>query len=311
MRSEAMLIDAFVRELPHHDAPFGPGDDCAIWPPTRHSLCVTSDALVEGEHFTFPLFSWADVGHKAMAANLSDLAAMGATPRYWLASLGLPRDVTRKRMQQLARGMAPLARTSGLMLSGGNLTASPQLTVTLTLAGEAEKPLLRSGAKKGDLVFVAGKLGHAAAGLDLARRGQMRHPLLKAQRRPQPQLAMGCIAARFATAAMDISDGLLKDAQRFAEASDVCVWIDEFPLSPTLKRFGRERSIEYTYTGGEDYCLLFTLPPKRLAEFEAACRKQKLPLPLNIGRVTEGSGLDIMGRTPPKQTGFDHFSDEP
>jgi len=150
---EFKLIDTFVRALPHARAPRGPGDDCAVLP---GGLCVTTDALVDSVHFTRPAFSLEDIGHKALATNLSDLAAMGAKPAWWLCALGLPTGFT--DVAALARGMRPLARRYGLTLIGGNVTRSPVLSLTLTLAGVAKRPLLRSGARAGDLVYVGGWL---------------------------------------------------------------------------------------------------------------------------------------------------------
>lgn len=304
MATEQRLIDAFVSSLPHPPSPRGPGDDAAVVPPQTRAACVTTDACVEGVHFTRPFFSLEDVGHKALAANLSDLAAMGATPTWWLASLGLPKDFTPQQLKRLAAGMRPLARAAGLSLIGGNLTASPQLSITLTLAGAVSRPLLRSGAKPGDWLYLGGTLGDAAAGLRLRHQGGL---LTRAQRRPMPQLKLGQLAARFASAAIDVSDGLASDAGHVATASKVAIdlWSSALPISPALKAFAGPRAVMFAVHGGEDYALLVAVPHQRKAAFEAACRKAKLKV-ANIGRCRQGRGLTLDGAALAPH-GFDHF----
>ena len=290
---EFELIDAFVAELPHPRAPRGPGDDAAVLPPSRVPLCVTTDAVVEHVHFTRPFFSLLDIGHKALAVNLSDLAAMGARPTWWLCALGLPRTFTRAQLVALARGMAPLARQHRLSLVGGNLTASPVLTVTLTLAGEAKRPLLRSGARPGDLIFVSGTLGAAAAGLTLTAPS-----LVAAQRRPQPQVKLGLAAASWASAAIDVSDGLLADLGHLCASSGVGADLRTaaLPLHPALRR--SPRALEWALTGGEDYQLLVTVPPPHAARFSRSFTC--------IGEIRKRRRLAVDGRERPPG-GFDHF----
>jgi thiamine-monophosphate kinase len=272
--SEFSLIDAFVRALPHARSPRGPGDDCAV---LSHGLCVTTDAVVEGVHFRRPPFTLEDVGHKALAVNLSDLAAMGAKPEWWLCAMGLPEGFSEEDIGRLAAGMLPLARAHRLTLAGGNVTKSPVLTLTLTVAGTAKKPLLRSGAKPGDLVYVAGKLGEA---VDLDS---------LAQRRPVPLVEEGQLAARFARAAVDVSDGLLQDLAHVCTASKV---------GADLKAG--------TFPGrtGEDYALLLAVPAKKAAALERAW-KSAAPLKV-LGVFTREKGLRLDGR-PAEPQGWDHF----
>lgn len=289
---EFELINAFLGQLPHPRPPRGPGDDCAVLPPARAHVCVTTDALVEHVHFTRPSFSLGDIGHKALAVNLSDLAAMGARPTWWLCALGLPRTFTRAHVLALARGMAPLAKQHKLSLLGGNITGSPVLTLSLTLAGEARRPMLRSGARPGDLLFVSGLLGSAAAGRFL------RVPaLVAAQRRPAPQVKLGLTAARWASAAIDVSDGLLADLGHLCAASGVGADLDShaLPLHPAVRRSAR--GLQWALTGGEDYQLLLAVPARHRARFAAlSC----------IGTIRAGRGLSLDGqRVSPK--GFDHF----
>ncbi len=270
---EFSLIDAFVSALPHAKSPRGPGDDAAV---LRGNLCVTVDALVEGVHFQRPPFTLEDIGHKALAVNLSDLAAMGAKPEWWLCALGLPAGFGEPELLELAAGMLPLARRHKLLLAGGNVTKSPVLTLTLTLAGTAKKPLLRTGARPGHLIYVAGVLGEA---VDLGSH---------AQRRPTPLVDEGQLAARFASAGIDVSDGVLQDLGHVLAASRVGADVSGIP----------ERT-------GEDYALLLAIPPKKAAAFERAW-KFKTPL-RRIGAFSKTSGLRLDGRAV-EPRGFDHFA---
>jgi thiamine-monophosphate kinase len=271
--SEFSLIDGFVELLPHRKSPQGPGDDAAV----IGDLCVTTDALVEGVHFKRPPFTLVDVGHKALAVNLSDLAAMGAKPAWWLCAMGLPSGFSRRDLRRIAGGMRPLAQEYGLQLVGGNLTSSPVLSLTLTVAGHARTPLLRSGARPGDVLFVAGALGKA---VNLRSR---------AQKRPIPLVREGIFLRSYANACIDVSDGILQDLSHLLFASGVGAELDGRTIP--------ERT-------GEDYALLFSVPPKRVSSLE---RRWYSPAPLRkIGRVAHTSGIRIDGvRVEP--TGFDHF----
>lgn len=278
------LIDAFVAALPHPRAPRGPGDDAAV----LGRLCVTTDAVVEGVHFRRPFFSLEDVGHKALAVNLSDLAAMGARPTWWLCALGLPKGFTRAQLAALARGMRPLAREHRLQLVGGNVTSSPVLTVTLTVAGEARRPLLRSGARPGDLLFVSGTLGGAAAGLKKASAA-------RAQKRPVPQVRLGRAAARWASAGVDVSDGLLADLGHLCAASRVGAALDgaSIPRHPAA-------TLSQALTGGEDYQLLLAVPPRHARAARALGLSR-------IGALIRRRGVWLDGARVPEK-GFDHFA---
>ncbi len=291
--SEFELINAFLAELPHPPTPKGPGDDAAVLPASRANLCVTTDTVVENVHFSRPFFSLADIGHKALAVNLSDLAAMGARPTWWLCSLGLPKRFTRAQVRSLAGGMEPLAKRYRLALVGGNITASPVLSLTLTLAGEARHPMLRSGARAGDLLFVSGTLGAAAAGLSL------RIPaLVAAQKRPQPQVALGLAVARFASAAIDVSDGLLADLGHLCEASSVGADLhtSTIPIHSALRH--SPHAVEWALRGGEDYQLLVTVPPRHAGRL-------KSPFTC-LGQMVRNRRLTLDGK-PIRTSGFDHF----
>ncbi|MGQ0505247.1 MAG: thiamine-phosphate kinase [Myxococcaceae bacterium] len=290
MPSEFDAIDQFTRRFRVPLAPLGPGDDCAV---IDGKACVTTDAVVEGVHFTRKTFSLEDVGYKALAVNLSDLAAMGATPRWFVCALALP-DPT--EVDALSRGMAPLARRAGIALIGGNVTRSPVLSITITAAGEANKPLLRSGGRAKDLLYVSGTLGDAALGVST---GSLK------QRRPQPRLLLGLLAAKFARAAIDISDGLAQDLGHLCEASRVGAQVDvtSLPLSAAVKRHAHGRDL--ALSGGEDYELLLAVPPSRAAAFERAAKNQVT----RIGHLTAGRAVRFVedGVDVRPTRGFDHF----
>ncbi|MDC0713025.1 thiamine-phosphate kinase [Stigmatella sp. ncwal1] len=313
MHGEFSLIERFLSAFPRARVPLGPGDDCAVLAPSRGPLCVTTDAVVEGVHFTRAHFSPEDIGHKALAVNLSDLAAMGATPRWFLCALALPQDFPARELSRMARGMAALAREHRVALVGGNFTSARELSLTLTAAGELKRPALtRQGGRPGHLLYVSGTLGEARLGLELLRQGHRRGAAVLRQRRPQPRVALGLLASRFASAAMDLSDGLAQDLGHLCEASGVGaeVELSHLPLSPTVRQaLGFEGALQ----GGEDYELLLSVPPARVAAFERACARAGQRVTA-IGLLTRDRRRvlrDPQGRLIPPPPGFDHFRVRP
>jgi thiamine-monophosphate kinase len=289
-----------------------------VVPPSSAPLCVTTDAVVEGVHFRLADGPLSDVGHKALAVNLSDLAAMGARPLWFLCALQAP-ALSLPEARALGRGMAALARRFSVALVGGNVTRARELSVTLTVAGTTGRaaPLLRSGGRPGDSLFVSGTLGGARLGLaSLGRRGRG-HRFLHAerrQRRPEPRVALGLLAARYASAAIDVSDGLVQDLGWLLSASSVGADVDAFriPLDADVQRAFRRRpdALRAALAGGEDYELLMAVPEGRAAAFERACaRADEAVTP--IGRLVKQKGLrlwDAAGRpVRPPVSGFDHF----
>lgn len=327
MTSEFTLIEQFLRAFPRPRVPVGPGDDCAVLNPARGQLCVTTDAVVEDVHFSRPAFSPEDVGHKALAVNLSDLAAMGARPSWFLCAVGLPEHDAAAVVKGLSRGMAALAREHRVALVGGNFTRAPGLTVTLTAAGEVARgrALLRSGAQEGDGLYVSGTLGDARMGLSLlgrkpSRRRQAlaaRQPgaalLMARQRRPAPRVALGLVAARYARAAIDLSDGLSQDLAHLCRASGVGAQVElaHLPVSDALVACAgsRQRALFFGLAGGEDYELCLAVPPERAAAFEKACAAAGAKV-TRIGTFTRGRKPTFRGpggRAVIVPSGFDHF----
>jgi thiamine-monophosphate kinase len=295
--SESQWIDAFL-------APFGGGEgvgsDCASLQPGRgFKLVATTDAVVEGVHFSLPAFSFEEVGWKALAVNLSDLAAAGARPRWFLCALGVPRGASLSMARRLGRGMSPLARKFGCAIVGGNVTRASEWSLTITALGEARRPLDRFGARPGDALVVAGKLGDAAAGLRGSRAG------LRAQRRPLPLVREGLAAARFASASIDVSDGFLRDLEHLCRASGggAQVEVNALPVGPAAR--SRPDGLSLALAGGEDYALILAVPPRKLAPLRRAVRC------VEVGRIVRGSGIELtkVGRPfpLPRRRGFDHL----
>lgn len=318
MPSEFELIERFVRRFGRH-APglvLGPGDDCAILrPPPGQDLLATVDALVEGVHFDLAWARAVEVGHKALAVSLSDLAAMGGSALGFLVAIELP-PARVSLVDGLARGMARLAARPGAFLAGGNFSRAEKLALTVTALGACPKgkALTRSGARKGDLIFLSGAVGDAALGLLRLREGR-RDALSRAQLAPVPRLRAGVLAReQGATAAIDLSDGLVQDLGHLCRASGVGARVDtaRLPLSPAFLRAARERKdpLGLALTGGEDYALLFTAPPSRARRLAAVFAREKEPLAL-VGECTR-AGLSIVapdGRPLRlSRSGWDHFA---
>lgn len=299
--NEFALIDRFVACFDVAPSPAGPGDDCAVLGRQGPS-CVTTDALVEGVHFTRATFSWEDIGHKALAVNLSDLAAMGARPTWFTVALGLPPSIGARELVRVGRAMSTLARQHGARLVGGNVTRAAELSITITASGAlAGPPLRRSGARAGELVFVSGPLGDAAGGLRALTGGARAPRLVRAQRRPHPHLGFISRARPFVSAAIDVSDGLAQDLEHVCHASRVgaALRTDALPLSRELVRFAGASARDLALRGGEDYVLLVTAPPRH--------RERLLALgAFEVGVITRRRGLTLDGAPLTGRLGFQH-----
>ena len=239
------------------------GDDAAVVGAPTGRLVLTTDAIVEDVDFTLDTFSPADIGWKALAVNVSDVAAMGAAPAYALATILLRRDVPVELFDGVADGLFEAAEAFEFHVVGGDISEAGELAVAVTVVGSAsEHAVRRDGAQAGDALCVTGCLGGAAGGL-IALETQVDAPgLIERQRRPKPRVADGrAIAESGATAMIDISDGLVVDLERILEASGVgCdVDVDKLPVDPGLDAVDVDAT-ELALTGGEDFELLFTVP---------------------------------------------------
>jgi thiamine-monophosphate kinase len=285
----------------------GIGDDCARFTSTA-PVVVSVDASVEGVHFKRAWMSLADIGYRATMAALSDLAAMGASPIGVLGSLVLPSTLLDDELYELAAGQRAAAEEAGTWVLGGNLARGRELSITTTVIGSAERAVPRAGARVGDVVFVCGRLGAAAAGLVAfteGREGTEWQAVRRAFARPRALIPEGRRATSLgATAMIDVSDGLAADGQHLAEASRARLVLSREALQPfvaALPQTGGFDPWAAVLSGGEDYALLFTLPEGVLpAELDAT----------RVGVVAAGApgvwlesdlGLaEIRG-------GFDHF----
>ncbi|HKO52532.1 MAG TPA: thiamine-phosphate kinase [Polyangiaceae bacterium] len=287
----------------------GIGDDAAVLKSTGRWLW-TVDAAVEHVHFERGWLSSADLGFRSFQAAASDVSAMGGSPFAALSSVIFPPGFAEAELARLARGQRAAARTLGCAIVGGNLARGAELSITTTVVGSVKRPLLRSGARVGDELWLCGELGLAAAGLRLLQAGMRRgtsaaaRRALSAFRRPQAQLAAGLALSRGAHAAIDISDGLAGDALHLAQASGVELLIDLAALAETLSpdlhtlapRLGIS-ALQLALYGGEDYALL-AAGPKR-------ARPQAAHV---IGSVGAGRGVWLLdaGRRRRAGRGFEH-----
>jgi thiamine-monophosphate kinase len=307
------------------------GDDAAVLDlPRSTRLVLTTDQMVDGVHFRADRHPPVLLGDKALSVNLSDLAAMGAEPRWALLSLFLPPEVPFAYLQAVLRGLARRARRTGTVLIGGNLTRSGDFALDVTLAGtlpRGVRPLTRSGARMGDHLFVSGSLGGSAMGLKLLGEGRDRDKAvgrglearwraraLQRHFRPEPELRLGSLLARhrIASAAMDLSDGLSRDLARLCRASRVGALLDAglLPLDPATRHLaGPEAALQLALHGGEDYRLLYCVPPHRIGVLSRRVPPGKR---LCIGRIVPG-GAKVMLEDPPGQLralpvlGHDHL----
>ncbi|MGE0859883.1 MAG: thiamine-phosphate kinase [Gammaproteobacteria bacterium] len=293
----------------------GIGDDAAVFSlPPGEALVVTVDTLVEGVHFP-DWFPPAAIASRLAAVNLSDLAAMGATPRYATLALTLPR-VDPAWLAAFASALGAALAAAGMSLVGGDTTRGP-LTLTLQAMGSvpAGQALTRGGARPGDLVVVSGTLGDARAGLDVALatlRADADDPLLARFVAPTARVALGRALRGLAHAAIDVSDGLLADLGHIATRSGCGARIDvaRLPLSATLREgIGYFRAREFALAGGDDYELVLAVPPDRLAAAEQRAGELGVPLTV-IGEFVAGAGVvchDAGHAFEPAARGYLHF----
>lgn len=325
---EFELIDRLSNRLPEAaraqpDLELGIGDDAAVWTPAAGaSIVVTTDALVENVHFRLDWTDWISLGHKMIAVNLSDIAAMGARPRVATIVLGLTGEELVSDIEALYVGAGGLAAAHGVVIAGGDVVRAPHdITLSVTVLGAVEKYriLSRGGAQPGDLIVVSGTLGASAAGMALLERGLDRTAsgslLVAAHLRPNPRIALGKILfEQGVTAAMDLSDGLVSDLPKILESSGVSARVDvsAIPILPAIRALFPEEFEQLAVCGGEDYELLFTVPEDRLEGLREQANHIAATL-TPIGRILvadTGSRLDLLKdgiRFDAGDGGFDHF----
>ena len=327
--SEDELIAAIARVVSTDDPTvrIGLGDDAAVVRPTSGELVLTTDLLVEGVHFDRGSISARDLGAKAVTVNVSDIAAMGASPRYALASVALSRDVDAPWAMELAGGMHEACVEYALSLIGGDTNRGDAVVLSVAIVGEAApgRAICRDGARPGDAIVVTGALGGAAGGLALARTdtaAALSQPwgreLAEALARPVARVGEGqALASAGVTAMMDLSDGLAKDLSRLCLASGVGARVElaAVPISPALASGAETLGVEalaLALGGGEDYELLATLDPSRVGDV-AAELAEVFGVPLTrVGTIGDAPGVVAVGEdgreTPLEPTGWDHFA---
>jgi thiamine-monophosphate kinase len=329
---EDELVD-MMRKLLGGEAPgvvLGPGDDAALVDLGVHLGILTADMLVEGVHFRRDGTAPHDLGYKALTVSVSDVAAMGGSPRYALVSLGIPKDVDPSWVVELYGGFRDCAAEHAMAVVGGDTSLSSAIVVSVAVTGEVARggAVTRAGARPGDRIVVTGALGAAAGGLRLAEAPAhdvaqavatgWGRALLAALYRPVARVGEGqTLAQAGATAMIDVSDGLLKDFARLCAASGVCgaIVLSDVPVAAELGELAAVQPVdplELALGGGEDYELVATLPQSAV---EGAARKleERFGTPLTqIGEIREGSGITGVDADGTERTlearGWDHFA---
>ncbi|HKV38023.1 MAG TPA: thiamine-phosphate kinase [Blastocatellia bacterium] len=314
----------------------GIGDDAAVIATgTEEDLLACCDLCVEGIHFRREWAAPSAIGHKALAVNISDIAAMGGVPRYAMVSIAIPQGTPGGFVDELFTGLFGLAQAHGISIVGGDTSGSPgPLFIDVSLIGGCSKgkSVRRSGARPGDLIFVTGSLGGSAQGLRLLETGygapagteggrdqeldHARQQLIDRQLRPEPRLTVGQALgrSRLATAMIDVSDGLVRDLGHILEESDAgaVLTADAIPVDPNLLHLSREEAsidpLDLALHGGEEYELVFTSTSAQHAEVERLSRELALPITL-IGEITAGAGLKLQRKNRVEvllPSGFEH-----
>ena len=303
----------------------GIGDDAALWRTPDSTQILTTDTMIEGVHFRLKTTPCRDLGWKALAINLSDIAAMGGVPQYAVVSLGLTSDTEVESVADLYRGMADIAREYDCLVVGGDTVSAPAMMITVSLTGQAssgadypDNVLTRSRARVGQRIGVTGYLGASEAGLrtvteGLRLDGTAVQEMQKAHNHPTPRIAEGQALLQLGIrAAMDISDGLMADLPKMCKASGVAarVMLECIPIHPIVKRAFGEESLEMALSGGEDYELLFTVDDPLINDLKKEC-----PTPVTIiGEIVAGepgevavineTGIKVEWR----KVGWEHFT---
>jgi len=316
---ERELILAIRKEFSRFskDLVLGIGDDAAVIKAGRKYLLLTKDLLVEDFHFILGLHPPYFLGRKSLSVNLSDIAAMGGVPRYALLGLGLPSRTPPGWLEEYFSGFKSVCQEWGVVLVGGDVSQSKKVTISVTIIGEGKNIIQRKGARAGHLLFVSGELGNARQGLHLLKKGfrlgddKKADVLLRAFLDPVPQLSLAQELSRLklASSMIDISDGLSVDLLHLCEESRCGARVsqEKLPLSPEL-RFWQRKPYRFALHGGEDYELLFSVPPQKMDFILKLKKKFKITC---IGKMIRGKNLYLIDRRgviePLEIRGYQHF----
>ncbi len=308
--------------VPRPGVEVGIGDDAAVTRPTDGCLTlITTDMLVEGVHFDLSMCDPFTLGRKTLAVNLSDIAAMGGEPRYFLLSMAIPTSFSIAFLDCFTKGMLELAGEFDVALIGGDTCSSKGgLVLSITVIGEQQpdRIIQRSGARPGDLIFVTGTLGDSALGLEMLRSGERGGPATERHLDPVPRVREGLAlaAAHLPTAMIDVSDGLAADLGHILDKSSVGarLYVQKIPLSPFFRNKCTplsDETLALALSGGEDYELLFTVPFSRADEVYLLFAPFGTAVTV-IGEITAGAGLSVISEQGREcnlvKTGFNHFS---
>ena len=293
------LIARVVARLPQGgQVLLGPGDDAAVVAAPDRRVVVSTDVLVEGRHFRRDWSTALDIGHKAAAQSLIDIAAMGATPTAIVVGLGAPDDLPLQWTDDLTDGLRAECDRTAASVVGGDVVRAPLVVISVTALGDLTgiPPVTRAGARPGDIVVTSKGLGASTAGLQELLAGQVDGPHVQSHRRPRPPYSLGPALARAAATAMvDTSDGLLADVGHIAEASGVAI---DLELSRVREAAADDVTDTQALTGGEDHALVATLPQGARVPRECVV----------IGAVHEGAGVTVDGQVWEGAAGWDHFA---
>ena len=293
--AEFSIIDTYFNRKNANSVDLGVGDDSALLtPPPQQQLVICADTLVAGRHFPMNTDPHA-IGWKAVAVNLSDIAAMGATPHSILLALSLP-QIDHDWLKAFSQGLYDCCDQFGVSLIGGDTTQSPHLTLSVTALGWVDigQAIPRSGAKPGDLICVSGTVGDAAFALQ-----HLGHPLQKRLDYPTPRCQLGAALKRLTNSMIDVSDGLAQDLGHILKASQVGakLQLENLPISPALHALSDEQKWQYALAGGDDYELCFTISPQN---YEKLLQKQLDVSISMIGTIQQQHGLTF------EKDGVDH-----
>jgi len=335
------IIERIKGDFPHHPSEvlLGIGDDAAAVRVEGKVLLFSSDLLIEDIHFKTEYTPPFLLGRKAVAVNVSDIAAMGGVPRYLLLSLAAPQDLPFSFLTEFSAGLSAEAKEHNISLLGGDTSAGEKITIDILIIGETEEERIvkRAGAEPGDLIFVTGSLGDSGMGFTLLKAGfrmdkegrvsslgdlsdedkRAASTLLSAHLAPKPEFPLGRILAEqgIPKAMLDISDGLAKDLRNLVRASKIGarIYEDKIPLSSPLIHFAKkfyQKPLDYALNGGEDYRLLFTAHPSKRKEIDELSAHLGVRI-TEIGEIMEGTaGIILMGKDGKERDirgGYDHF----
>jgi thiamine-monophosphate kinase len=322
--NEFELIQYLTKGFPirHKEVIKSFGDDCSVWKEGNIYKVFTTDAMVEGDHFLKKWFSAYDVGNKAVESNLSDIASMGATPKFIYVSLIIDNKTNTSWISLLYDAIRDKCKEHNLTLMGGNITHGKTFSITISIEGETiTKPILRNGAGVGDIVMVTDNIGEAciariSINKNLAKNKNIDKNLLKKLLHPRARLNEAQIIAKYATAMIDISDGIASETRHIAIQSNkgVLVNADSIPISEGSRDLAKKNSLDVLQAqlrGGEDYELLFTIPSDKINSFLKEYSKYNYVKVSQIGEIiSENKYIYLKDNEEfelPK--GFDHFSD--